>query len=105
MADEMEKLTLLCERLLAAVDLTNETRRSLVNNAAIEEQTISVIRRLTDRFKEREENISRMSEKVESLTEKVHLMARHFHTLEERLDETIHCPMRPVAPMSPTVTP
>jgi hypothetical protein len=87
-----------CERLLAAVETTAETRRSLVNSAAIEEQTISVIRRLTDRFKEREENISRILEKVENLVEETHLMARHFHTLEERLDEAIHCPMKPIPP-------
>lgn len=90
-----------CERLLAAIELTSETRRSLVNNAAIEEQTISVIRRLTDRFKEREENITRILDKVEALTEQTHLMARHFHTLEERLDEAIHCPMKPIQPIKP----
>jgi Mg2+ and Co2+ transporter CorA len=84
-----------CERLLAAIEETTVIRRSLVSAAAIEEQTISVIRRLTDRFKEREENIGRVLDQVQELVSEVHLMTRHFHTLEERLIDAIHCPMRP----------
>ena len=84
-----------CERLLSAIESAIEIKRALAGYATIEEQTITVLRRLTDRFRDRDEALGRAIDKLESLSEQVHLMAKNFEILEGRLDDAINCPMNP----------
>ena len=80
------------ERLEAAIKELHTARRQLINSFSLEEQTVSVIKRLTDKWRETGENVVVLAEKVEMLYQSDLNMQRTFSLLYERLRDVIDCP-------------
>lgn len=80
------------DKLLKAIDATDNMRKQLVSVNAIEEQTVSVVRRLADKWRENTDEVTRMRERLDKFEGDVVMMGRHFHVLSERLQDVIDCP-------------
>jgi phage shock protein A len=80
------------DKLLKAIEATDTMRKQLVSVNAIEEQTVSVVRRLADKWRENTDEVTRMREKIDRFEGDVVMMGKHFHILSDRLNDVIDCP-------------
>lgn len=81
------------QRLSGAFAELQETRRQLTTASALEEQTVAVVRRLNDKWRENTDAVSRLHESVENLNAFSINMKKSFDMLYNQLIDIIHCPI------------
>jgi DNA anti-recombination protein RmuC len=94
LSDTLKEMVEQLARLSRAVEELNEVRRHMVNSGLVEEQTVTVVRRLTERWRESVEGIMRLREMIENMTQINTAMHRSFDDLYRMLHASASCPVK-----------
>ena len=93
----LEKHDSIVSELSTAFAELKETRSAMITATALEEQTNSVVRRLTEKWRENTEEITKLREQVETSVNTMNSMKRSFDLLYAQLADIIHCPFPDMA--------
>lgn len=92
---ENQKCSPVCanfENIKKSIEELSATRKQLVTSFAMEEQTVSVVRRLNEKWRENTDEISKLKEHLENMTSEARHMNHSFKLLYDRLIDVINCP-------------
>lgn len=99
-SDELEELKAGLRQISSQMDMLSKAcneftaaRRALTSSSAMEEQMVSVVRGLNDRWREHTDAITRFREAMDHMTATTSGMRKAFDLLYNALIEASYCPM------------